>query len=207
MKTITYNDVLYQAMELAGRSRDKIAPSEATMMQGFLATGLREIWTGSYQWPELIPDIATVTTTNRTFAKLEGQQGEMGDILGVWNNNPQTTTSYLGLRFNEQDNKVRIEDGGGTVYVEYMLPRPDLMTVAAVDLPAYTISERFRNYLAYLGAGNLLRADGQFAQGDEMLAHSQAEIMTEIRRLVDVPRRAVKNRNLYEVKPQAPAQA
>lgn len=209
MNTVTYSDILNQAAELAGRTRDKIALSEATALQGFLATGLREVWNGSYQWPELIPDILSVTAVNRTFSKNEGSvdplNPEMGDILGVWTNNPQTTTSYIGLRFNEQDNKVRIEDGGGTVWVEYMLPCPDLMLVEAAQLSAYPISTRFRNYLAYVGAGNLCRADGQMAQGDELLAHAQSEIMIEIRKLVDVPRRAVKNRNIYEVAPQQPA--
>lgn len=204
MKTTTYNDILYQAAEFAGRTRDKLPPSEAVMLQGFLATEIRDLWQGSYQWPELIPDIKAVVTTNGTFSKNEGDPAnEMGDILGVWTNNPQTTTSYLGLRFNEQDDQVRIEDGGGTVYVEYMLPRPDLMTV---DTGNYRIPDRFRNFLAYMAAGNLVRADGQMAQGDELLAKAQSAITSELRRLVDVPRRAVKNRNIYQVQPQAPQQ-
>jgi hypothetical protein len=213
MKTVLYNDILFQAAELAGRTRDKIALSEATACQGFIATALREVWNSSYQWPELIPDILAVTTANGTFSKNEGSTDpanpELGDILGVWTNNPQNNISYVGLRFNEQDNKVRVEDGGGTLYCEYMLPCPDLMlfnTTTNPTLAAYPISIRFRNFLAYTAAGNLVRADGQMAQGDELLAHAQAEIVLEIRKLVDVPRRAVKNRNIYAQMPPAQPQ-
>jgi hypothetical protein len=206
MKTVTYNDIMFAAAEVAGRTRDKIPPSEAIMLQAFLATALRDIWQGAYQWPELIPAIVSVQTTNRVFSKQEGNAGEMGDILGVWTNNPQVTTSYVMCRFYEQNDAVQLEDGGGTVWVEYMLPRPDLMQVPANQLAAYAIPDRFRNYLVYVAAGNLVRADGQMAQGDEILALAQSEISTEIRRLVDVPRRAVKNRNIYEVHPQTPPQ-
>ena len=206
MKTVPYNDILFQAAELAGRTRDKIALTEATALQGYIATGLREIWNGSFQWPELIPDILGVTTVAGVFSKNEGSTNppELGDVLGVWTANPQVTDRYVGLRFYEQNNQVRIEDGGGAVFVEYMQPCPDLMLVVAADLPTYPISARFRNYLAYVAAGNLVRSDGQMAQGDELLAHAQSEIQLEIRKLVDVPRRSVKNRNIYEVVPQAP---
>ena len=203
MITVTYNDVLYQAADLAGRQRDTLAVKEATMLQGFIATGLRDIWQGQFQWPELIPDIIAVTTSSKTFSKLEGLTGEMGDILGVWNNNPQTTTSYLGLRFNEQDDKVRIEDGGGTVYVEYMLPRFDLMTISGTPLAEYLIPDRFRNFLAFYAAYNLKLSDGALSEADALRQRAQETINGEVHRLVDVPRRAVKNRNQYEVRPAA----
>lgn len=207
MKTVTYNDVLFQAVEIAGRTRDKIALSEATMVQGFIATALRSIWNPNYQWPELIPPIGSVTAVNRQFSKNEGQAGELGDILGVWTNNPQATDRYVGIRFNEQDDQVQLEDGGGLVWVEAMLPCPDLMLLSAASNPVlatYPISVRFRNFLAYTAAGNLVRADGQMAQGDEILALAQSEITLELRKLVDVPRRAVKNRNIYQPAPAAP---
>lgn len=254
MKTVSYADILYQAAEATGRTRDKLPAQEATMLQGFIATTLREIWNGLYQWPELIPAIRTVTTTAGLFSKNEGSTNpstpELGDILGVWTANPLSTPNYVALRFDEQPGQVQLEDGGGTVYVEYMLPCPDLMsatqwtataTYAAGALVLYggslaspatstalnfytvatggtiagdspdtapakftvvSIPARFRNFLAWTAAGHLARADGQMAQGDELLALGQGEINLELCRLVDVPRRAVRMKNTYAAKQQ-----
>jgi hypothetical protein len=125
----------------------------------------------------------------------------MGDILGVWTANPQATSRYQALRFEEQDGHVFLPDGGqASVWVEYMLPCPDLNAFNAATEPtllAYKIPVRFRNFLAWTAAGHLCRADGQMAQGDEFLALGQSEIMVELRRLTPVPRRPLRQRDLY----------
>lgn len=201
-RVVTYQDVLNLAAEAAGRTRDKITVKEGLMLQTFLATALREVWVGGYQWPELIPPVVQTLCTAAagaapSFSKNIGQANEMGDVLGVYTNNPQVTPSYISLRFNDQDAQVQLEDGGGTVYVEYMYQRPDLNAVAAANLLAYCLPERFRNYLAFTAAGFLVRADGQMAQGDEILALAQSEIQIELNRVVEVPRRAVGKRDIF----------
>jgi hypothetical protein len=202
MKTVLYSDILYQACEATGRTRDKLPLQEAVMLQGFIATPLRDIWNGNYQWPELIPAIVSVTTVNRVFSKNEGSEEtqEFGDILGVWANNPLETASYQALRFDEQDGQVQLEDGGGEVFVEFMLPCPDLMALAGDDLLNYELPARFRNFLAWMAAGHLASADGQVAQSDTFLGLAQMEIDIELRRLVEVPRRAVRMKNTYNAK-------
>lgn len=209
MITVAYLDVLNQAAEVAGRTRDKLPVKEALMCQGFFATALREIWNGQYQWPELIPPVSAVPTNASSFSKLEGQSNAMGDILGVWTANPQITNRYQGLRFEEGDNLVWLPDGGqALVYVEYMLPCPDLNAFNGDALKTYPIPVRFRNFLAWTAAGHLCRADGQVAQGDEFLALGQSEIMVEQRRLTPVPRRPLRQRDLYnDTQPNNPAPA
>ena len=205
MITVLYSDVLNQAAEVAGRTRDKLPVKEALMCQGFLATALREVWNGNYQWPELIRLVPVVpippAVSLTSFPKLEGAAQALGVILGVWTANPQGTYQYYGLRFEEQDNAVFLPDGAqALVYVEYMLPCPDLNAFNAGTNPAllnYPVPVRFRNFLAWSAAGHLCRADGQVAQGDEFLALGRSEIIIEQQRLAPVPRRPARQRDLY----------
>jgi hypothetical protein len=290
MITVTYQDILNQAAEVAGRTRDKLPVKEALMCQGFIATALREVWNGQYQWPELIPPILAVVlggngvafgnlipnpyqppnvtasgiptivggspgggivtiangngiytfnpaTNNYSNAggwtlalnagvwTLTDNTGQprytsptliaaswqttsvataftaapvaFGDVLGVWTANPQTTNRYYALRFEDEGNQLWLPDGAqATVYVEYMLPCPDINALTGSALTSYTIPTRFRNFLAWSAAGHLCRADGQVAQGDEFLALAQSEILVELRRLTPVPRRPVRQRDL-----------
>lgn len=205
MITVLYSDVLNQAAEVAGRTRDKLPVKEALMCQGFLATALREVWNGNYQWPELIKLVQVLpvnpAVTVQNIPKQEGTANALGDILGVWTGNPQGTYQYYGLRFEEQDNAVYLPDGPqASVWVEYMLPCPDLNAFNATTQPAllaYPIPVRFRNFLAWSAAGHLCRADGQVAQGDEFLALARSEIIIEQQRLAPVPRRPARQRDLY----------
>lgn len=201
MKTVLYQDIQNQATEVAGRTRDKLPVKEQLMLQGFGAAALREVWNGQYQWPELVPNILVQANAGSTFSKNEGAANELGDVLGVYTADPTVTTRYMGVRFEERDNAVWLPQGGpATVYVEYMLPCPDLNQYNSASVPtllAYPLPVRFRNYLAWSMAGHLCRADGQVAQGDEYLALAQSEILIELRRLTPVPRRAVRQRSLY----------
>ena len=207
MKTVLYQDILNQAVEAAGRTRDKIPSKELLMIQGFVATALREVWNGQYQWPELIPAVASFPASAGSFSKNEGGSPELGDILGVWTANPQATTQFMALRFEERDGAVWLPDGGQTsVWVEYMLPCPDLNALSGSTLLNYALPSRLRGYLAWTSAGNLARADGQMSQGDEFLALAQSEIVIELRRVVQVPRRMVRMKDIYQAKPAAPAQ-
>ncbi len=187
MKTVLYYDVLYWAAELAGRPRDKVPPSEFTMLMGFVGTDLMNLW-NAQPWPELIPDPVQVSPVNRQFAKNEGDDNEMGDILGVYTANPLITTRFRSLEFEEGDNAVRLAEAVAPVWVEYMLPAVDL-TAATPELSGFPIPRRFAAYLKLRGAGHLLRADGQTAAGDEFLGLAESALRAEINRLVPVPRR------------------
>jgi hypothetical protein len=185
MKTITYNEVLYRAAEAAGRVRTALPVAEATMLKSILAMELRSIWR-MCDWNELIPNPLLVTVTNAAFSKNEGSTDEaapeLGDILGVYTGNPRDPAQQsYELAFDEGDNTVRLRppepsapawpwwwqllNGAmpAEVYVEYMLPCPDLLAVAAVDLPAYELPEKFGPFLSARAAGHLLLADGATA--------------------------------------------
>jgi hypothetical protein len=264
MLTVAYNDVLFRAAELAGRTRDKIPLSEATMMQGFFAVDLQAVW-NAHEWPELRPDPYAFSPLNRQISKQEDQTAivltgtvgtdgdgvftftpaagaehglrtgdtavisgitlagltvgngtytvnvisatqftyvssatnaamaqagitatcthfQIGDVLAVWSANPLTTTRYRAVEWDEGDNAIRIYEGLAQVWVEYMLPRPDLMSVAAGSLPTYKLPARFSNYLALRAGGLLLNSDSQNAAGTVFLGLAESALAAEIRR-------------------------
>ena len=186
MKTCTYNDVLYRAGELAGRTRDKLPLSEATMLQGFLATELEDVWR-SQAWPELVMDFVQVTCdANRLFSKNEGLAGELGEILTVASANPRVTTRYRCLGFEERDDEVWVDEGLAQPWVEAMLPPPDLMSLSEAPLANQTLPGRFRNYLSFMAAAHLLNADVP-GSGGVWLGLAERALAKQVQRLAAPP--------------------
>lgn len=60
MKTVTYEQIKHLSAELAGRTRDNLPTSEATMLLTFHAAELPDIWTRE-AWPELCDHIFEAT--------------------------------------------------------------------------------------------------------------------------------------------------
>ena len=92
---------------------------------------------------------------------------ELGDILGIFTANPRTTTVFDELEWDEGNDIVRVTPLDGytsvpaTVYVEYQLPTPDLLAIAAGSLNTYELPFVLGAYLAHRGAAHLLTSDGQ----------------------------------------------
>ncbi|CAK0781000.1 hypothetical protein CCP3SC15_850011 [Gammaproteobacteria bacterium] len=182
---MTYDDVLYHAAELAGRTRDKLPLGEAAMLRAFLAVYYRQAWRRAW-WPESVVDPEKVTVTNRRFTKREGTATEMGDIVGVYDRDPLATTLFTPLPFEERNGEVLVLDPAAEVYVEYQAPAPELLGLTAAALSATVIPRRFAAALALNAAGHLLQADlTTAAQGqsylrmaDDALAEEQNSVVT-----------------------------
>ena len=99
MKTVTYSQIEALAGDLAGRMRDKLPTSEATMLRAFFAEELADLWNRE-AWPELCDHIEAVTLdANLCFDTREGDANEMGDILAlIVGGNPMTTSQVTVLR-------------------------------------------------------------------------------------------------------------
>jgi hypothetical protein len=163
MISTTVQAIVDQAAENAGRTRDKVPPSEGVMMRGWLDTHLQTIWEGAV-WPELLKvSAAAVAVADHAFSKNEGTAGELGDVLGYYERQPHRLDETPWFDFNEGDNVVRIDGHRDSVWPVYQLPCPDLTAVAAADLAAYTLPRRFKAYLAYMVGGELAKADGDAA--------------------------------------------
>lgn len=201
MKTVVYSEVLERAAELASRTRDKIPPSEALMLQGFLAVELQMVW-NKEAWPELVPPPWQASVTEGAFSKRERslvpgyaappydpENPEIGDVLGVFSGNPLASTRCRPLDFIEGDNVVRLPGSNvpAQVWVEFVLPRPDLMRLTGATLSAYGILGRFSNYLALRAAGWLLKADSQEASAGACYGLAEAALRAEMNRLPPAP--------------------
>lgn len=159
MKTVTYAQIKNLATDFAGRTPDNLPTSEATMLQTFFAAELADIWNKEV-WPELCDNVVSAAVSASVFSKNEGAAGEMGDILGVWDADPRSTSSGANrLEFTEGNGQVRIFSNEGSVWVDYQSPATDLLSTAysaASALSAVTLPARFRVPLAMRGASMLL---------------------------------------------------
>lgn len=212
MKTITYNEVLYRAAEAAGRVRTALPTPEATMLKSIIALELRSIWHYA-DWNELVPDplqvtVTTSSTSNPYFSKNEGSTDpaapEMGDILGIYTDNPRNPTAqWSDLAFDEGDDVVRLRPPEpvqpswpwwyqlvagvvpSQVWVEYVLTCPDLSSLTGDDLANYELPLKFGPWLAARAAGHLLAADGAVQLGSmqmDLARNYLQEIETRITR-------------------------
>jgi hypothetical protein len=159
LKTVTYSQIKNLATDFAGRTPDNLPTSEATMLQTFMAAELADIW-NKEAWPELCDNVTAVTVSANVFSKNEGAAGEMGDILGLWDADPRSTSvGAQRVEFVEGDGQVRVLSGEATVWVDFQDPLTDLLSSAysaASALNAVTLPARFRIPLAMRGASMLL---------------------------------------------------
>jgi hypothetical protein len=109
MKTVPYSQIQALAADLAGRPRDKLPTSEATMLRAFFAEELPDLWTRE-AWPELCDNIEAVTLDDEScFSLRERTEIEVlgtglyedvgGDYLAFFT--LETGREYLYLPGNE----------------------------------------------------------------------------------------------------------
>lgn len=160
---VTYEQVFDLCVQLAGRSPDNVPAQEATMLRAFFAAELPDLWRKE-AWPELCA-IAEQTLTANVFSKHAGTNDEIGEVLGVFTQDPRSTAGWQRFpadKVIEGDGEVRVATSLGTVWVESMSPVPDLLdpaldveaTLLAAELPG-----RFRLVLAFRGAAHLLSSE------------------------------------------------
>jgi hypothetical protein len=201
MKTTTGKAILNSAAEKAGRTRDKIPNSEQVMLQGFIADEFQTL-VNQRAWPDFIPAILNVTAANMQFSKNEGSVDplapEIGDVLDVMLDNPQSGTSRCGhirhVGFYEGDGVVYVDTTETNLYVEYMLPYPGV-TFPDMDPESMTLANfmvqiiplRFKRILSNLAAAHLLTADSNSALAGVRLGLAEKALVAEIHRLPPEP--------------------
>jgi hypothetical protein len=192
MKTTTYEEIKLLAADLAGRPRDKLPPSEATMLRAFFAAELPDLWQRE-AWPELCDHLESVTLdSNKCFSLREGDADEMGDILAIIHGgNPLTTNRVTVLprsQYTRLEDRVNVLAETDTVYVDWQTPAPDLLAAAydvEATLDATPLPVRFRLPLAARGAALLLAdEDPQRAAALRLLADNE---LTKQAQRVQVP--------------------
>lgn len=105
----------------------------------------------------------TLTNPTATFA--------LGEVLGVFSQLPTGGTPWQRLDLFRTGDTFTVTPAlnhpargnvpvPATVYLYWQSPCPDLLALSATDLAALTLPLVFGKYLAWLGAGHLLTADG-----------------------------------------------
>lgn len=179
MKTISYNEILYRAAEAAGRTRDNLLASEATVLKSIFAQELRRVWL-SEDWDDTREPVLTVALDADKQFSNPYSSTDLGEVLGIFTQTPGGSTPWSRLNFHRvgDDFTVTPKDGNAvpeTVYVYYQTECPDLLALSQENLNALEIPLVFGNYLALRGAAHLLTADGdpQLAGVQFGLAESQ----------------------------------
>jgi len=192
MKTVPYSQIQALAADLAGRPRDKLPTSEATMLRAFFAEELPDLWNRE-AWPELCDHLEAVTLdASACFSTREGDADEMGDILAIIEGgNPLTTNAATVLpreRYTRLDDRVNVRALSGTLYVDWQTPCPDLLDNTDMGiandaaLQAYELPARFKLPLAARGAA-LLIAEEDPAQAGVLRGLAENNLMRQVTRL------------------------
>ncbi len=179
MKTRTYQEIMNQAAEDAGRTRDRIPQSEQLMLQGFVALKLRSVW-NLCVWSDLISGPLEVAVADHQFSKNEGAQApaiELGDVLGYYTRAPHKLDDVPRFDFQETSNTVWVDTHDGNVWVLYMPPVPDLMALAGAALLAATLPEELANYLSAVAGYKLAVADQNYGLAQMLKADAQEELV------------------------------
>jgi len=141
---------------------------------------------GTFPIPEGFEGLIVYTAATNNF-NLTETEAAMGDILTVLTANPLATTKYRSIGFQEQADAVWIDENLASVWVEFVLPVPDLMALSGPELNSYAIPQRFRNYLSLRAAAMLLAMDSQGASAAAMLALAETAMSAQLQRLPPPP--------------------
>lgn len=123
MRTISYNEVLYRAAEAAGRTRDNLPVTEATLLQSVFNVELARVW-ASEDWDDLRQPLLAVTLdANASFANpwqnpaqltvsgslLAAANGvytgsPVNNVVGLWTAANGYTVTLAGTTYTLADN-------------------------------------------------------------------------------------------------------
>lgn len=192
MKTVPYSQIQALAADLAGRPRDKLPTSEATMLRAFFAEELPDLWTRE-AWPELCDHIEAVTLDDEScFSTREGDADEMGDILAiVLGGNPLLTNIATVLpreNWTRLEDRVNVRSLSGSLYVDWQTPAPDLLDNDDLDIEddaallTYEIPARFKLALAARGAA-LLISEEDPAQAGVLRGLAEMNLARQVARI------------------------
>jgi hypothetical protein len=183
---ITYETIWDLAVSLAGQTQDNVNEKDSVLLQVYLAGELPDLW-NKEAWPELCDNLSNspVTLTNGVFSKNLGEANEIGDILGIYDQDPRVSGNCWHRlppdRYVDAFGQVYVKTGLGQVWVDYQLPVPDLLDpgligqVNEATLMAIVLPARFRLPLAYRAAAHLIATEDP-AMSSQYLKMAEMEL-------------------------------
>jgi hypothetical protein len=108
MRTTDFSTVLFEGLQYAGQDRHNIRLETFSQFRDFCSARMRSVWE-LQNWPEVVR-LATFTSTTDPVTSVPyftptSSEG-IGEILGVFNLNPQLTTKAMSVGFELSDDGI-----------------------------------------------------------------------------------------------------
>lgn len=167
MNTLDFSSVLYGAAQLAGQDRENLPDYFFAQVRDFANARLCIAWESEY-WPELIRNESkVVSSTSSTAPYFHNLDSTMGEVLGVYNKDPNTTTRKESvswhLDYYNGNRRILLRSDTTPVYVEYRITRPELKGDNWAD-QSYNKGDQV--YYEVNGIGNFYKSSSQVSPGD-----------------------------------------
>lgn len=91
MRTTPFSQVLFEALQYSGNDRHNITNETFAQFRDFISARLREAWEQD-EWPDLCRLAQFTTTTDANNVVSFTLPADAGEVLAVYNNNPQVTS-------------------------------------------------------------------------------------------------------------------
>jgi hypothetical protein len=128
VRTIDFNTVLFEALQLAGQDRNNLVSQPETFQQfrDFANGRIRYAW-DAFEWP-YATRFTQVTVNEVSGVQEASYPAEADEIIGVYTENPLAKTNIKEVQFRIYDNgserKIVFINNPGDCWVEYKVKKP-----------------------------------------------------------------------------------
>jgi hypothetical protein len=91
MRTTPFSQILFESLQYSGNDRHNITDETFAQFRDFISARLREAWEQD-EWPDLCRLAQFTTTTDANNVVSFTLPADAGEVLAVYNNNPQVTS-------------------------------------------------------------------------------------------------------------------
>ncbi len=129
MRTVDFNKILTDALQLCGLDRDEFNVQTFRQMRDFASARLRYAWEYD-RFPDIIRYTSVSTVTDANNVTYVVKPADAGEVLGVWDRNPISGTRAMSIPFHiwvtdTQERLVILRGYTEGVYVEYRTVPPE----------------------------------------------------------------------------------
>jgi hypothetical protein len=103
MRSTDFSTVLFEALQYAGQDRHNIRFESFAQFRDFCGARMRNVWE-MQNWPDIIRLAAFTSLDDGSGIPYFLPDSNAGEVLGVFNKNPQLTTKGLSVGFELYDN-------------------------------------------------------------------------------------------------------
>lgn len=110
MRTADFSTILFEAIQFSGNDRHTISDETFAQFRDFANGRLRQVWE-MHDWPDLVYLAQFTALKDANDVPYFVPASNAGEILGVWNKNPQVTTKITPMGYEPRpDGTIAISD-------------------------------------------------------------------------------------------------